>query len=107
MKNKLKKLKGFTLIEMVVVVAIIALLILLIAPNLMKHKDQAQTQSDRAFQTTLQTQLALYETEHNEKATTWNQLAEDKYLSPNQVKKAGNYEIAKIREGNFQDNEQK
>ena len=38
MKNK--RVKGFTLVEMVIVIAIIAMLILLIVPGLSKQKER-------------------------------------------------------------------
>ena len=43
--KKSQKLKGFTLIEMVIVIAIIAILILLVVPNLTKQKYRAESRT--------------------------------------------------------------
>lgn len=101
MKKQLKKLlkksqrqKGFTLIEMVVVIAIIVLLLLLIAPNLAKQKESAEKSTDRAFETTLQTQLELYENANDkDKKITFTELRNDGYLTDKQLKKAQAYRI--------------
>lgn len=81
---KKRQAKGFTLIEMVIVVAIIAMLILLIAPNLVEQKDKAKSTSDRAFRTTLQTQIDL----SDKKINSWEEAEKEKLLSSEQAKKA-------------------
>lgn len=78
------KLKGFTLIEMVIVIAIIAILILLIVPGLSKQKDRADSRTDEAFRSTIQTQVELAD----DKSITLDQLAKEGYLTDKQLKKA-------------------
>lgn len=92
-KNKMQK--GFTLIEMVVVIAIIVLLLLIIAPNLARQKQNAEKSTDRAFKTTLQTQVELYENEYGEKdKPNFAELRDKKYLTAKQYDKANkNYQI--------------
>ncbi len=86
-KNKMQK--GFTLIEMVVVIAIIVLLLLIIAPNLARQKQNAEKSTDRAFKTTLQTQVELYKNEYGEKKKPdFAELREKKYLTEKQYDKA-------------------
>lgn len=92
--QKNKKQRGFTLIEMVVVIAIIVLLMLLIAPNLAKQKESAEKSTDRAFQTTLETQVQLYENANEkDKNITFQDLRNDGYLTEKQLKKASAYRI--------------
>lgn len=87
--KKLRKqtVKGFTLIEMVIVIAIIAILMILVVPNLTNQKNNAETKTDEAFQTTLQAQVTLAE-EDGKKITSWDQLEQAKYMSEKQAKRA-------------------
>ncbi|WP_251717638.1 competence type IV pilus major pilin ComGC [Lactobacillus agrestimuris] len=87
-----KKQKGFTLIEMVVVIAIVVLLLIIIAPNLVGQKKNAEKKTDDAFKTTLQTQVELYENEHDKEPESLEALGE-KYLTNDQLKKAKNYKL--------------
>lgn len=48
MKNKLKKSKGFTLIEMLIVVAIIAILVAVAIPAVSSNLDKAKKSTDAA-----------------------------------------------------------
>lgn len=82
--KKIKKVKGFTLIEMVIVIAIIAILILLIVPSLTKQKERAESRTDEAFRTTLQTQVEL----SDDKNITLEDLNKDGYISDRQLKRA-------------------
>lgn len=87
--KKLRKqtVKGFTLIEMVIVIAIIAILMILVVPNLTNQKNNAETKTYEAFQTTLQAQVTLAE-EDGKKITSWDQLEQAKYISEKQAKRA-------------------
>ena len=51
--NRNKRVKGFTLVEMVIVIAIIAMLILLIVPGLSRQKERATSKTDEALRLTL------------------------------------------------------
>ncbi|UQS82495.1 prepilin-type N-terminal cleavage/methylation domain-containing protein [Bombilactobacillus folatiphilus] len=84
-KLKLKNHGAFTLIEMVIVLFIISLLLLIIIPNINTQKHSAQSKTDAAFQSTLQTQVDMYD---NDDAVSWDQLEKDNYLSASQTKKA-------------------
>ncbi|HEL1749477.1 TPA: prepilin-type N-terminal cleavage/methylation domain-containing protein [Streptococcus suis] len=65
---KLKK-KAFTLVEMLVVLGIISLLLLLFVPNLSKQKDAVQEKGNAAVVKVVESQMELYELEHDEEAT--------------------------------------
>ncbi|GBG04585.1 competence type IV pilus major pilin ComGC [Lactobacillus rodentium] len=82
--KKSQKLKGFTLIEMVIVIAIIAILILLVVPNLTKQKDRAESRTDEAFRSTLQTQVELAD----DKNISLEELNKEGFISDKQLKKA-------------------
>ena len=81
-----RKVKGFTLIEMVVVIAIIAMLILLIAPNLFSYRDKANNTANDAFIKTVQMQVDLYKDEYGKNITV-SDMHDKNYLTDNQVKK--------------------
>ncbi|GMG62595.1 competence type IV pilus major pilin ComGC [Tetragenococcus halophilus] len=68
---KLKKIskKAFTLIEMMIVLLIISVLVLLFIPNLSKQKDTVSEQGDEAIVKTVETQIEVYEINHNQKIT--------------------------------------
>lgn len=93
---KTRKPQGFTLIEMVVVIAIIVLLILIIAPNLVKQKDNAGGRTDEAFKTTLQTQANLYEDDKDRKgkAINFENMYKDGYLTKKQLEKSKKYTVS-------------
>ena len=90
------KKKGFTLIEMVIVIAIVVMLLIIIAPNLVRQKENAQRNTDKAFVTTLQTQVELYNDEHKDKKLT-NDLSplksESNYLTEKQKNELNKYEL--------------
>lgn len=69
--EKLMKLKNkaFTLVEMLVVLGIISLLLLLFVPNLSQQKDAIQEKGDAAVVKVVESQMELYELEHDKKAT--------------------------------------
>lgn len=108
MKNRLekklqklfpKKQPGFTLIEMVIVVAIIATLVLLISPNLLSQKEKADDRSKNAFVSTLQTQIQLYQEDHNNTVpTNFKQMTDEHYLTADQQTKAekNNFTIEEV-----------
>ncbi|MDG4517196.1 competence type IV pilus major pilin ComGC [Streptococcus suis] len=65
---KLKK-KAFTLVEMLVVLGIISLLLLIFVPNLSQQKDAIQKKGDAAVVKVVESQMELYELEHDKEAT--------------------------------------
>lgn len=80
MKNK--RVKGFTLVEMVIVIAIIAMLILLIDPGLSKQKERATSKTDEALRTTVETQRQL--AADNGDGTSLEELVKKEYISQKQ-----------------------
>ncbi|WP_370567280.1 MULTISPECIES: competence type IV pilus major pilin ComGC [unclassified Lactobacillus] len=90
-----RKVKGFTLIEMVVVVAIIVMLLIIIAPNLTKQKNSANERTNDAFKITLQTQATLYEDDkdRNGKEINFQNMFDDGYLTKKQFSKSKNYTV--------------
>ena len=74
MKKFLKRLKGkkvkaFTLIEMLVVLLIISVLLLLFVPNLAKQKDKVKDTGGSAVVKVVESQAELYELNHSDDAT--------------------------------------
>lgn len=62
MKKK-RKMKGFTLIEMLIVIGIIAILILLFVPKLSQHQKSASETGNAAVVRVVKTQIELYKLE--------------------------------------------
>lgn len=60
---------GFTLIEMLVVLLIVSLLVLMFIPNLSNQKETVTKQGHTAVVKSVETQLELFEMEHNRKMT--------------------------------------
>ncbi|MBS0687128.1 competence type IV pilus major pilin ComGC [Streptococcus suis] len=63
------KVKGFTLVEMLVVLGIISLLLLLFVPNLSKQKETIKESGGTAVVKVVESQMELYELEHDKEAT--------------------------------------
>lgn len=80
-----KKLKAFTLIEMLVVLLIIGVLLLLFVPNLSKQKDAVQDKGNAAVVKVVESQMELYELNTGNTATA-NQLASEGYITAEQAK---------------------
>ncbi|HEL1739099.1 competence type IV pilus major pilin ComGC [Streptococcus suis] len=85
------KVKGFTLVEMLVVLGIISLLLLLFVPNLSKQKDAIQKKGDAAVVKVVESQMELYELEYDEEATV-EDLQQAGYITEKQAKQ---YAMAK------------
>jgi len=64
--KKHKKLKAFTLLEMLVVLLIIAALILLFVPKLANQRDYAVNTSNQALAKVVKEQYEVYRLEHQE-----------------------------------------
>ncbi|HEL1711137.1 TPA: prepilin-type N-terminal cleavage/methylation domain-containing protein [Streptococcus suis] len=79
------KVKGFTLVEMLVVLGIISLLLLLFVPNLSQQKDAIQKKGDAAVVKVVESQMELYELEHDEEATVADLQAKS-YITEKQAK---------------------
>ncbi|HFI0816528.1 TPA: competence type IV pilus major pilin ComGC [Streptococcus suis] len=70
MKKMLKKkVKGFTLIEMLVVLGIISILLLLFVPNLSNQKEVIQKKGDAAIVKIVESQMDIYELDHGVRPT--------------------------------------
>lgn len=78
------KVKGFTLVEMLVVLGIISLLLLLFVPNLSKQKAAVQEKGNAAVIKVVESQMELYELEHDEEATVADLQAKG-YITPKQA----------------------
>ncbi|MGQ7427146.1 competence type IV pilus major pilin ComGC [Streptococcus suis] len=63
------KVKAFTLVEMLVVLGIISLLLLLFVPNLSQQRDAIQEKGNAAVVKVVESQMELYELEHDKEAT--------------------------------------
>ncbi|MFV0560011.1 MAG: competence type IV pilus major pilin ComGC [Enterococcus sp.] len=84
-KRLLKKLEGFTLIEMMIVLLIISVLILLFVPNLSKYKAQVDEKSAAAITQLVDTQIELYELQNNGKTPTLEELLDAGYIKQEQL----------------------
>ncbi|HEL1701472.1 TPA: prepilin-type N-terminal cleavage/methylation domain-containing protein [Streptococcus suis] len=80
---KLKK-KAFTLVEMLVVLGIISLLLLIFVPNLSRQKDAIQKKGNAAVIKVVESQMELYELEHDKEATVAD-LQADGYITEKQA----------------------
>ncbi|HFI0815312.1 prepilin-type N-terminal cleavage/methylation domain-containing protein [Streptococcus suis] len=78
------KVKGFTLVEMLVVLGIISLLLLLFVPNLSQQKDAIQKKGDAAVVKVVESQMELYELEYDKEATVAD-LQKAGYITPKQA----------------------
>lgn len=79
-----KKLSGFTLLEMLVVLFIISLLLLLFVPKIMSQKDSASKKSDTAIAKVVETQIEVYELDHNGATPSRKDLTDGGYVSDEQ-----------------------
>ncbi|GHV97547.1 competence protein ComGC [Lactobacillus nasalidis] len=89
-----KRQRAFTLIEMVIVVAIIATLVLLISPNLLAQKDHADKRTNDAFDSTIRTQVELYQENTGKVPASFQEMVEAHYLTPKQEKQAEDKKLA-------------
>ncbi|HEM3632557.1 TPA: competence type IV pilus major pilin ComGC [Streptococcus suis] len=78
------KVKGFTLVEMLVVLGIISLLLLLFVPNLSQQKDAIQKKGNAAVVKVVESQMELYELEYDKEATV-EDLQKAGYITPKQA----------------------
>ncbi|WP_105178943.1 competence type IV pilus major pilin ComGC [Streptococcus suis] len=78
------KVKGFTLVEMLVVLGIISLLLLLFVPNLSQQKDAIQEKGNAAVVKVVESQMELYELEYDKEATV-EDLQKAGYITPKQA----------------------
>ncbi|MFM0772141.1 competence type IV pilus major pilin ComGC [Streptococcus suis] len=78
------KVKAFTLVEMLVVLGIISLLLLIFVPNLSKQKDAIQKKGNAAVIKVVESQMELYELEHDKEATV-EDLQKAGYITPKQA----------------------
>ena len=90
MKKMLKKkVKGFTLIEMLVVLGIISILLLLFVPNLSKQKEAIQKKGDAAIVKVVESQMDIYELEHGVRPTA-EELEKLEMITEDQLEKYNN-----------------
>lgn len=89
-----KRQRAFTLIEMVIVVAIIATLVLLISPNLLAQKDRADQRTNDAFNTTIRTQVELYEENTGKPPHSFQEMVDAHYLTEKQEEQAEDKKLA-------------
>lgn len=84
-----KKVKGFTLIEMLVVLGIISILLLLFVPNLSKQKEAIQKKGDAAIVKVVESQMDIYELEHGVRPTA-EELKKLEMITEDQLEKYNN-----------------
>ncbi|MGM0126086.1 competence protein ComGC [Enterococcus sp. AZ194] len=84
---KKRMYSGFTLIEMLIVLLIISVLILLFVPNLSKHKDTVNTESNQAIVKVVETQMELYSIEKDSPLPTTDTLVKEGYITQDQKDK--------------------
>ena len=93
MKKMLKKkVKGFTLIEMLVVLGIISILLLLFVPNLSKQKEAIQKKGDAAIVKVVESQMDIYELDHGVRPTA-EELYNQEMITEDQLEKYNNVPI--------------
>ncbi|MDR9468575.1 type II secretion system major pseudopilin GspG [Marinospirillum sp.] len=68
--QKLRKQKGFTLLEVMVVLVIIGLLVAIVAPNVLDNQDKAMVQKARADLSSLEQALEMYRLDNFNYPTT-------------------------------------
>ena len=85
MKLKEAKVKGFTLVEMLVVLLIISVLLLLFLPNLTKQKDAVNDKGKAAVVKLVESQAELYSLEKNERVSL-SKLEADGRITAEQAK---------------------
>ncbi|HEM3576412.1 TPA: prepilin-type N-terminal cleavage/methylation domain-containing protein [Streptococcus suis] len=84
------KVKAFTLVEMLVVLGIISLLLLLFVPNLSKQKEAVQEKGAAAVVKVVESQMELYELEHDTEATV-AELEQKGYITEKQAQSYNEY----------------
>ncbi|WP_171989706.1 competence type IV pilus major pilin ComGC [Streptococcus suis] len=90
MKKMLKKkVKGFTLIEMLVVLGIISILLLLFVPNLSNQKEVIQKKGDAAIVKIVESQMDIYELDHGVRPTA-EELYNQQMITKDQREKYNN-----------------
>ena len=85
--QKGRRKEGFTLIEMVLVLFIVAALLLLIIPNMSEQTKNVESKTNAALVETVETQMELYLLEHDEESVTAEVLANEGYITTDQLKK--------------------
>lgn len=85
-----KKVKAFTLIEMLVVLLIISVLLLLFVPNLAKQKDKVKDTGGSAVVKVVESQAELYELNHSDDATV-SKLVSDGDITQKQADSYNDY----------------
>ncbi|NQG98270.1 prepilin-type N-terminal cleavage/methylation domain-containing protein [Streptococcus suis] len=92
-----KKVKAFTLVEMLVVLGIISLLLLLFVPNLSQQKDAVQNKGDAAVVKVVESQMELYELAHDKEATVAD-LQQAGYITEKQAQSYNEYKALKANQ---------
>lgn len=81
----LKKEHGFTLIEMMIVLLVITVLLIITIPNVTQHNSKINTKGCDAFVQMVQAQVQAYEMDHKKFPASIDELADEGYLSENQM----------------------
>lgn len=90
-KFKKKKVKAFTLIEMLIVLLIISVLILLFVPNLVKQKDAIKAQGRSAVVKVVDSQAEIYSLNNDGKTPTLADLESSGQITVKQAKEYVDY----------------
>lgn len=75
---------GFTILEMMIVLTVIALVFLLTLPNIQQKQKTIQTQGCKALMEVVNSQVLLYELDHNKTPASIDVLIKEGYLKENQ-----------------------
>lgn len=89
----LRNKKGFTIVEMLVVIGVIALLLLLIIPNIAEKQKLINSKGCEALKETVNSQINLYELQHDKKPKDINELVKGGFLKEEQTKCRDNKKI--------------
>ena len=84
-KIKSLKVKGFTLVEMLVVLLIISVLMLLFVPNLTKQKEAVTEKGNAAVVKVVESQAELFEVNHTNEKATLSKLVNDGTITDKQA----------------------
>lgn len=69
-RNKNKKKKGFTLIELIIVIAILAILAMILVPMIGGYRDKAEKSNIQASAKTVLSAMQAYNADHNTQITS-------------------------------------
>ena len=76
--------KGFTVLEMILVLSVISLVFLITLPNIQQKNEIIQNKGCKALTSVVDSQILLYELEHDETPSSIYELIDEGYLKEGQ-----------------------